>query len=243
MEPTKQDDLPQTMDPRSVTLAIPDSGALVTEQGTIVARAFALVITTDEEYTAACAEIGAWAKFKGRVEAFFEDDTKRAYDLWKSLTGKRKTILDPVDQAMRIGSDKVTKYEQEKARVAAEAQRVREEAARKMENEQKLAEAIALQEAGHADAAEAVLDEPVNVPVMSAPAVPVVAGKQSRTYYKAKVVDLPALLKHILAHPEDQGLVEVSQAMLNKRAEYQKDNFKLAGCVLDKQTGQAWAKK
>ncbi len=235
---------PQNLEPRAVTIAIPDAGALATEQNTIVAQANALTITNDQEYLAACEQVSGWAKFKARVEAFFRDDCDRSYKLWQSLTGKRKAIIDPVEQAVRIAGAKVSAYEAAKRAVAEQEARQRAEAARKMEEEQKLQEAIALDQAGLKDVAKQVLDEPVTTPALSAaPATPKFAGKSSSTKYDAKVVDLKALLVYILAHPEDMNLVEVNTQALRKRAEYQKDSFALAGCELVKTTVQAWSKK
>ncbi len=243
---TELPDFPEESTPTSVTIAIPNPADLVKEQGSIVARAEALAITNDDEYTAVCAEVSGWAKFKARVESFFKPDCDSAYKLWQSLTGKRKAILDPVDQAVRIASGKVSKYEADKV-AKAEAERLANEAAaRKQEEDHKLAEAQALKDAGHHEASEQVLNEEVSVPAMPVAAktlVPVVAGKTSKKTYSAKVVNLMALLKYIIEHPEDQGLVEVNQGALNKRAQYQKENFKLAGCELEKGTSQSWARK
>lgn len=61
-----------------------------------------LVISTRQEYEALCRQEDVAVAIKKQVEEYFGPDIKKAHELHKSLTGKRKALVDPLDKFIAI---------------------------------------------------------------------------------------------------------------------------------------------
>jgi hypothetical protein len=117
-----------------------------------------------------------------------------------------------------------------------ELQRQREEtlrkqaAARKLEEDRRLREAELLIDAGDEEAANALLDAPVELATfVGEPEQPKVSGLCTRTLWSGEVYDKVALAAHVVAHPEDADLIDGNVANINSRARSQKDKLSIPG--------------
>ncbi len=61
-----------------------------------------LVISTRQEYEALCRQEDVAVAIKKQVEEYFGPDIKKAHELHKSLTGKRKALVDPLDKFISV---------------------------------------------------------------------------------------------------------------------------------------------
>ena len=144
----------------------PDEAAIQAEYSPVVARAEALTVTDQDEHEAAsvCLKDLRLARkaVKDRLDPII-GDANRAH---KAMTSLRRDLLKPLDVADRIVNGKLDVYEKEQKRIAAEAQRVAEAAARKIEEDRLLEEAIQAETRGDAAEADAILEEPIEAPVV-----------------------------------------------------------------------------
>ena len=145
-------------------------------------------------------------KMRKRVDETFDDLIDQAHKSHKALVARKRTFTDPLDTAERTVKGKMSAFmaEEERKRAAEEArlrkeaeerQRAEAEAARRAEEERRLNEAAALEAAGHQEAAQALIEEPVVVPVAPPPAVivpsrvPRMAGVSPRETWKFRIID------------------------------------------------------
>ncbi len=169
---------------------------------------------------------------RGLVGELYDDAVLQAHRLHKLLVGKRKTLLKPIEDAEATVRLSVADYEQriereraadrlriaeEQQRVEAERRRIVEEAlakARKEAEDVRLAQAAALEADGQAEAAEQVLDTPIQVepvkvdlpplPASVPPPPPRTAmkGVNTRENWKFEIVDPMLIPREYLAVDE-----------------------------------------
>ena len=152
----------------------------------------------------------------------------------KAATKQRNDLKAPLLEAEKILKAKVGDYldEQERLRrieaqrIEDEQRKLREAAEKKARDEaeaEKLRVAEELEEAGHSEAADAVLDSPVKVdvpdielppPPIQAPAPQKVQGMSSSVQWGAEVEDLLALVKAVAAGDAPLNLINVDQSKL-----------------------------
>jgi len=107
---------------------------------------------------------------------------------------------------------------------------VLEAEARKAEEDRLLAEATAAQDAGDTEQAQAIIDQPIMVPVVTvAPAVARVEGVGQQTRWAAEVTDKLALIKYVALHPEWVGLLDANEPNLNRLAVSQREAMRIPG--------------
>ena len=130
--------------------------AIQKEVSLVEIQAKEMVISSEEEYEKA-AEFGKQIKEKAKVVTdFFKPMKDSAYQAHKAVCDREKTMLKPLQEAERILKKSMSAYYQEQERKRRELEeKMRREA--EAERERKLNEAAALEEAGKADEAEAVL--------------------------------------------------------------------------------------
>lgn len=213
-----------------IVIARPDEGPLKAELVPAVARARELSVTTQDEHAVALTFIGELGRVAKKVEALFAEPKRAAHAAHKAITAAETALLDPIKHAKGIVSGKCDEYEREQRRIAAEAARLAEQEARRQEEERKLAEAQAAQDAGDAGLADAIMDEPIEVPVIApAPAVAVVAGVSTSQRWSAEVIDKMALIRYVAEHPEWASLLDANTPNLNRLAVSQRSEMRLPG--------------
>jgi hypothetical protein len=125
------------------------------------------------------------------VKATFDPICEAANKAHKAATAKRASFLDPLESVYRSVKRLMSDYDAEQERIRREAEEKLREQARKEEEERRLKEAIALEESGQKEVAEAVMETPVYVaPVVITKAVPKMeGGPVFRTVWKFRIVN------------------------------------------------------
>lgn len=158
------------MTPPTAEMMVPEKN----EKGlTAVDKARAIVIKTNEDFTAADQFSMGLKALEKEVDAAYDEHIAAAFAAHKSLVAKKKKYAEPIDEARKIIRAKMGAYqdEQEALRVAEEA-RLRIEAKKKAEDEA-LARASAMEAAGQQEEAAAIIEAPIlTAPVSLAKSVP-----------------------------------------------------------------------
>lgn len=162
----------------------------------------------------------------------FDGPVKAAFDGHKFLVKLRDLAIKPYEDGHADLNRRLLAWEEEERKKAEELARVQAEAARKAEEDRLLREAEAAQAQGDHATAEAIISEPVYVPTPLAPVLPKIEGRSVRENFKAEVLNIIELAKHVIAHPEDAALLLPNMPAINARAKSQRQGFKLAGCRL-----------
>lgn len=227
-----------------MTLAlIVDSGAVVERALTFPDQARAIRIADAVSYAQACEFLKGIKALRSEIADTFQPHITRAHESHKALLKEKADAEAPLAEAERIAKSALVTYDQqqEQARRAEEA-RVRAELQRQ-ETERRLAEAVALEDAGELAEAEALIDEPITVPVVAvAPTMPKVSGITYRETWSAEVTDLAALVAYVATRPEFAGLLSANMPALNAQARSLKASLRIPGvkavCTRDVAAGR-----
>lgn len=202
-------------------------------------KAEALEISDKASHAKALEFIEGCYEFDKRVQAFMGGDIKKAHELWKSLTGKRKKLLDASKAARAIVSRKVVAYEDVERKKQAELEKEKQAELRKKEEEHREDRARTHEEMGMPGLAAEIRNEPIEVPLPAAPqAVAVKEGLGIKGRWKADLIsqdplerqkNLLELVKHVAEHPELIELLTIVPSALNRVAETFKQNLKIPG--------------
>ncbi|SRR6266436_8205817 len=201
---------------------------------TVVERATLVKITDQTSYDAACdllqKEI---VPFRKKWADYWKPLTTAAWGAYKKVQDKFKEGDEPAEKAERWVKHAIRVWDDEQIRIEQEQQRKAQEAAEKVAEEERLRAAIVAEEAGANEAeVSAIVDAPVVV--VAEPVVPAysrTAGISRRENFKAKVVDLHALVK---AAAKDKALLaylEPNQTALNNRAKADRQTLNIPGVV------------
>jgi len=175
-------------------------------------------------------------RFLRSVQDCFEPETKRRFEAHKQLTTWRKRVEGPASLLQaRIKTDTAAFLRLERDRAEAERQRLQAQADEDA-RQATLAAAIEAEELGMDDESiEMVLSTPVQAEIVRAPEISRVAGVTTREDWKARVVDLPALLHYLADHKElrplavETKIIAVVQASLNKLASVHQRELNIPG--------------
>lgn len=194
-------------------------------------QARALSIENDEQYQAAALFLRECCKaVLKRADEIFDPIIASAHATHKEAVAQKRAVTAPIEEAERIVKDRIAGYLREQDRKRLEAQRVAEEAARKLAEEEALLKAEALQNAGRTVEADAVLEQPLApLPVIVSAPPPRAEGVARRTNYRAVVTDMKALVKHVAAHPEHSNLLLPNGPALNQLAKSLKGDLSIPG--------------
>lgn len=163
----------------------------------------AIVITSNEQYSAVAERLKVITSFKRKVQDFFAPHKKRANDAHKALCDDERKIIRPAeaDEAKLKSALVAWSTEQDRIRRAEES-RLREEQ-RRQEEARRIEEAAALEREANAtgdlalkEQAEALIEAPIPVMPVQAetPAPPKVDGISYRDVYHGEVTDIDALV-------------------------------------------------
>ncbi|MCC6310394.1 MAG: hypothetical protein IT345_05705 [Trueperaceae bacterium] len=136
-------------------------------------------------------------QFIKRVKDYFAPMKKAADDAHKVICQREKHTLSPAEADLAAHDRAMRAWDDDQARIAAEARRRLEDQARKDEEARRLAEALALEQEAHATGdtallaeADALIAAPIETPVVIVEkAVPKVAGLSSRETWTFQIVD------------------------------------------------------
>ena len=165
------------------------------------------------------------------IEATFGPHKDAAHKTWKGLVAEEKRHVDPVEEAKRLIKSKRITYDTEQTRIRkAEEARLQAEA-RRMAEEAALRDALAAEAEGRPEEAEAIISEPVSVPIVTIAKTTPSAGVGGaiREVWSAEVYDLHALVAAIVEGKASIGLIEPCMTALNGIARSLKSNMRVAG--------------
>lgn len=203
-----------------------------TDQMIAEAKALAVAIKDPPSYKLA-GEF--WLKAKAmekRIKAYFKP-------VKDAMNKAKQEVLDKEDAALRralectaILGPAIGAYEAEQERIRLEMERKAQAEARRLEEEARIAAAVAAEQAGSKEEAEEILATP-------APVAPVTIQKQkfesevgkihTREDWKAELVNMRELLKGIMDGVVPITAVEVNTTVLNQAARANKDQAKWPG--------------
>ncbi len=207
----------------------PDTTAVAEEATQVTVRAKQTQITTQAEYESA----GEFAReIKRRMKAVSElmdPPIAKAHALHRDLTGRRKALLMPLEQAERHVKGLMSSYlaeedrkrREEEARLREEARRKAEaEAAerRRAEEERRLAEASRLEAEGKAAEADRLVSEEIVTapaepePIVLATPKPSADGVSARETWKVRIVDATKVPRQYLV-PDEAALRRLATSL------------------------------
>lgn len=231
---------------------------IVRETGALVEQAHSLTVATAAEYENAGAILVAIRRVRKTITDTFEPMQKKAHAAWQEILAQRKKHDQPLEAAEKTLSQIMGNY---KAEVEAERQRLaREEQKRideekraaqkkadeeraeqlRIDNEARLAHAIALEAEGKAAEANRVLNAPpppppppaptpAPAPRMAMPEAPRAAGVSFRENWKARVVDFQLLVEAVASGRQPMTMVEANQKALDGIAKALKGEARIPG--------------
>lgn len=211
--------------------------APVTEALTWPDRAAALVIRTTEQYAAAADLLIGIKALRKRIADTFDGHVNRAFQLHRALVAERNSADAPLTSAERLIKDKLVAWDTEQERIRKAEQLRLAELARQQEESRRLAEAAAMEREAAATGdvllrqeAEALISEPVDVPVVQVEsATPKVDGLSYRTTYSATVVDMLALVNFCASNHQHLELLLPNTTALNIMARALKQGLSIPG--------------
>ena len=127
------------MDTQAITA--PDVGALDEERHILVTKATVLVVTTDEDYSAAGEFLVGVKGFLKRIGERLDGPCALAHEAHRSMTTLRNDMTGPCKKAETVVKGKMREYSQAQARKADAERRRLEAEAREVEEARRDAEA------------------------------------------------------------------------------------------------------
>jgi hypothetical protein len=177
-----------------------------------------LVITNEKDYQTA-GSIGLECTRRiSRVEEELEESRAAADATHKAITRLIVKLTNPYKQIKTIVGQKASDWYQDELRKRREEADKARRAEQKRIDDEKLAKAEALAEAGDTEMAEAVLEEKT---IISAPKVeaPKVEGMSHRARWTAEVVDFRALVKAVAEGKTALGFLLPNEQALRAQAQ------------------------
>lgn len=197
---------------------------------------FKAVVTNNDQYTEAGDALKKIKDVQQKIEEFFGDDIQKAYDLHRSLTGKKKALMEPLTRAesaiknARIAftneQNRLRQIEQDKLDKIARDK----EAAEKAKLDKKIEKAEAKGDTASVDALQQQKEQVIVHVPQAASRVNETAGISTSKKWKGEVTDLKALVKAISDGKAPIALVEIKQSELDALAKVSKADQKVDGC-------------
>jgi hypothetical protein len=143
--------------------AVPNTEALQREGQEVATRAAAVMIASHEEYALAGEELVRVATLRKSIQAAFKEPKDKANQAHKAITSLEAKLLEFPAKAEALLKQRMGEFQLRDEATRIQAQQ------RKEEEDRRIAEAQLLEGAGHTEAAEALLEEPVPMPVVEIP--------------------------------------------------------------------------
>lgn len=237
-----------------MNIQTPDTKIIEAESLALVSKTESIQIVSHDDYMLAGEQLKSIKAAQKRVVDLFKEPKSAADSAHKAISSLEKKILDPLERAERVCSQKVSAFLQaeqkrqreelerrqreveEKARAEAEAKRLKDE-------EERLALATQLEQQGFKAEAEQVISEPTQPVVVQTPVVlpvpeqPRVEGLHTRTTYKAEVESLILLVQEVAAGRQPITLLLPNEKVLNNMARALKGELRIPGVRVVEQTG------
>ena len=182
-------------------------------------QATAIAIQDDGSYTKAGELLLTIKDLRKEISTTFGPIITKAHEAHKEAIAQRNKVDEPLVKAEYIIKPKMATYIREQERKVEEERIRREAEARSVEQEQKLAEAVAAEEGGDTQEAEAILNDPTPAPafVDPTPAVPKVSGISSKKDYDFSIKN-PGQIRRNYMMPNEKA-IRAMVKQFGKRAE------------------------
>lgn len=218
----------------------PGPPAIVAELHPVVEQALGFRVVDIDSNAEALNLIKRLRAGEQRIKDYFEPARKAADKAKKEILAARDGMIVPITAARGIYDRKADEYEEQERHKAAEEQQRLQEIANKAEEDRQINDAITAEAEGDTVAAEAIMNEPVEQPIVTvAPAVAKVEGVSKRVNWSAEVHDLYALIEYVVAHPEWKSLLEANMPNLNRLAVSQHEALNIPGVRAVRKTTRA----
>jgi len=214
-----------------MTNAIAEKEQTMEEQLRANINAIEIITVTDAATFAAAGErVKSLTEIEKKVTGYWAGLKEAAHKTWKGIVSKEKDMLDPLgkkkDEQKQLA--KAWFDAEEKKRI--EAERVAQEAARKQAEGEALEQAVAVEQSGDKDVAEAIISAPVVAPQVVVPTtVPKGYGGMTQKYYSATVTDIKALARAVLAGQVPEMAIIGNETFLNTQARSLKETMNWPG--------------
>jgi hypothetical protein len=181
-------------------IPFPADERLGSERSDLVTQATEMTVVDQASADRAGALIGDIRALRKRVAETFDPIVTAAHQAHKTAVAKRTEHDSPLATAENLLKGRIGLWTEAEQRRRREAQAAAAAEQRRLDEEQRLAEAVALEAAGETEAAEQVLATPTPLPPPTvAAARPKVAGVSVRPIWNVEVTDLAALVAAIAA--------------------------------------------
>lgn len=208
----------------------PGPPAIVEQLKPIVKQAMAFAVVDVATHEVALERVKTLRQAKKQIAEWFEPTRKAIQIAHKENLALRDGFIAPIDDACTAYDNSAGGFEREEERKAEDEQRRLQAEATRQEEERRRMDAIDAEERGDTAEAAAIMEEPIEAPVVIvAPQVAKVAGVSTRKTWGAEVHDLLELVKYVAAHPEWINLVEANGPALNKLAQSQHEALRIPG--------------
>lgn len=199
----------------------------------VITGANELVVNGEDDLKLASFILGGIKDLLYEAEVIFKPVAQATDRAHKEAVAAWNKVRSPLSDAQKRVKGRVSDYHNRMRAEADAARRKAEAEERAREEERRLAAAVQLEDAGHEDAAEVVLETPAKIvkPMITTPPPAKTKGMTTTTTYTANVVNVSALLAWVLA-TGSWDLVDINKRALNRYAKAGKEDFDLPGCEL-----------
>jgi hypothetical protein len=199
------------------------------EVAPVIAAAKALVVQDEGSYKAAL-EIGQNCADRARkVEDTFKPAREATHKAWKSVTSLIASFVEPLNEAKDLCADKAKVWRRQEESRRQELARKEQAEAQKKADEELLRHATRLEEAGQAQLAQEVIEQPVAQVTVPVQKIEAPAGTSYRSNWQMEVTDFMALVKAVAEGKVDPDVLEPNATVLRQRAKALKSTMKYPG--------------
>ena len=169
------------------------------------------------------------------IDATFDPHIKKAFETHRGLVAEKKKHIEPVEESKRLIKGKRIVYVDEQERLRKEAEAKLQAEARRLAEEAALRDAIAAEAEGRLEEAEAILDEPVSVPVVTIAKTTPSAGVGGaiREVWSARIVNKMDVIKAVLAGQASPELIDINMVVANGLARSLKLSMNVPGLIAE----------
>lgn len=163
-------------------------------------NARALVVSSNEDFRAADEFQITLQKLEKAIVSDFENPKQKAAEAHRAICAQEKRHLAPVQEARKILKQKMSSWADEQERLRREEEARLQEQARKQEEDRKLAQAALAEKAGDREEAEAIINEPVQAPLIMLPKTTPKTQTIVRKVFDFQLVDEKSVKRDYLQH-------------------------------------------
>jgi len=191
---------PEVKEVTTLALSVPD-------------QANAIIINSNEDYTRAGQLLITIKGIRKKIEETFKPIKQKMDAAKKEVLDQEKAADAPLAAAEAIIKPRIAQWNAEQERIRQAEEKRLQEIARKEEEDRQIAAAIAAEQSGNKEEAEAIIEAPVQAaPVVVPKLVPKVAGVSFTKQWKFRITDEAKIPRQYLC-VDEQKIGAVVRAM------------------------------